>query len=155
MAIKQRMPVRFEDVFPAGAFFRGEVTAVEDFDLIQRAKAEGREPGDVQVRDKETGLRVWEFRVVDLDEEAPKGQGDIVVKIASEQQPVPPPRIEGLPMRPVELVGLTLTGWIDDRGSRAKLAWSFRAEGMRAPGAKSATGSTGKPPTSGAEKGGA
>jgi hypothetical protein len=41
------------------------------------------------------------------------------------------------------------------RTELAKLAWSFRAEGMRAPGAKTATGSTGKPPSSGSEKGGA
>src|SRR4051812_11121381 len=89
MAIQQRMRVRFEDVFPEGVGMRGTVTAVEDFDMIQAAKAEGREPGDVQVRDKESGLRVWEVRVVDYDEEAPKNQGEVTVKIAADVQPVP------------------------------------------------------------------
>jgi hypothetical protein len=153
MAIKQRMRVRQEDVFPAGVGVRGEVEKVEDFDLIRAAKAENREPGDVQVRDKESGLRVWEVRVIDFDEDAPKGQGDVVVKIAADVQPVPPPRVDGLPFRPVEFEDLTVTGWIDDRGNRPKLAWSYRAAGMHAPGAKPAStnGPTGKPPAS--EKG--
>jgi hypothetical protein len=159
MAIKQRMRVRQEDVFPAGVGVRGEVEKVEDFDAIRAAKAENREPGDVQVRDKESGLRVWEVRVIDFDEDAPKGQGDVVVKIAAEVQPVPPPRVEGLPFRPVEFEDLTVTGWIDDRGNRPKLAWSFRAAGMHAPGAKPATPtpatSTTSKPASSSEKGAA
>ncbi|KRF28348.1 hypothetical protein [Phycicoccus sp. Soil802] len=100
MAIQQRMRVRFEDVFPEGVGMRGSVTAVEDFDLIQAAKAEGREPGDVRVRDKESGLRVWEVRVVDYDEEAPKNQGEVTVKIAADVQPVPPSKVEGQKLRP-------------------------------------------------------
>jgi hypothetical protein len=154
MAIQQRMRVNFDDVFPEGALMRGEVTAVEDFDAIQRAKAEGKEPGDVQVRDKLTGERVWEVRVVDLDDEAGKGQGEVTVKIAAEHQPVPPPRVEGQKLRPVEFEGLTVTGWIDDRGNRPKLAWSLRAEGMRAPGSKPATSTPAKPQAA-AEKGAA
>lgn len=136
MAIQQRMRVHFDDVFPDGTLMRGEVAAVEDFDLIQAAKAEGREPGDVQVRDKVTGQRVWEVRIVDLDEEAPKNQGEVTVKISADVQPVPPPRVEGQKLRPVEFDNLTVTAWIDDRGNRPKIAWSLRAEAMRAPGAK-------------------
>jgi hypothetical protein len=145
MAIQQRMRVPFEDVFPEGALMRGEVTAVEDFDLIQAAKAEGREPGDVQVRDKVTGERVWEVRIVDLDDEAGKGQGEVTVKIAAEHQPVPPPRVEGQKLRPVEFDNLTVTAWIDDRGKRPKIGWSLRADGMHAPGAKSSTPARAKP----------
>lgn len=136
MAIQQRMRVPFDDVFPEGALMRGEVTAVEDFDLIQAARAEGREPGDVQVRDKVTGERVWEVRVVDLDEDAGKGQGEVTVKIAAEYQPVPPPKVQGQKLRPVEFDNLTVTAWIDDRGKRPKIGWSLRADGMRAPGSK-------------------
>jgi hypothetical protein len=144
MAIQQRMRVRFEDVFPEGVGMRGAVVAVEDFDAIQRAKAEGKEPGDVQVRDKESGLRVWEVRVVDYDEDAPKNQGEVTVKIAAAVQPVPPPRVEGQKLRPVEFDNLTVTAWIDDRGNRPKIAWSLRADGMHAPGAKPSTTSAGK-----------
>ena len=156
MAIQQRMRVRTEDVFPDGAWMRGEVERVDDFDLIKAAKAEGREPGDVQVRDKVTGLRVWEVRVVDLDEEAGKGQGEVTVKIAAEVQPVPPPKPDGMPFRPVEFENLTVTAWIDDRGNRPKIAWSFRADGFHAPGTKTAssTGTSGKPQPN-AEKGAA
>lgn len=145
MAIQQRMRARQEDVFPAGVGVRGEVEKSEDFELIRAAKAEGREPGDVQVRDKESGLRVWEVRVVDFDEEAPKGQGDVVVKIAAEHQPVLPPKVDGLPFRPVEFENLTVTAWIDDRGNRPKIGWSLRATGMHAPGAGPAAASASKP----------
>ena len=144
MAIQQRMRVRFEDVFPEGVGMRGSVAAVEDFDLIQAAKAEGREPGDVQVRDKESGLRVWEVRVVDYDEEAPKNQGEVTVKIAADVQPVPPSKVDGQKLRPVEFENLTVTAWIDDRGKRPKIGWSLRADGMHAPGAKP-SGSTTTP----------
>jgi hypothetical protein len=99
----------------------------------------------VQVRDKESGLRVWEVRVVDYDEDAPKNQGEVTVKIAADVQPVPPSKVEGQKLRPVEFEGLTVTAWIDDRGNRPKIAWSLRAEGMHAPGAKPATSTSGKP----------
>lgn len=142
MAIQPRIRVLFEDVFPDGALMRGEVTAVEDFDALQAAKAAGREPGDIQLRDKVTGLRVWEVRVVDLDENARKGQGEVTVKISADVQPVPPPKLEGQKLRPVEFENLTATAWIDDRGNRPNIAWSYRADAVRAPGAKAASGSS-------------
>lgn len=154
MAIQQRMRVRFEDVFPEGVGMRGSVTPVEDFDLIQAAKAEGREPGDVQVRDKESGLRVWEVRVVDFDEDAPKNQGEVTVKIAADVQPVPPSKVDGQKLRPVEFENLTVTAWIDDRGKRPKIGWSLRADGMHAPGGKP-NGSTAAKTQGPAEKGAA
>ncbi|OLP53938.1 hypothetical protein BJM39_02280 [Salmonella enterica subsp. enterica serovar Javiana] len=147
MAIQQRMPVQFDDVFPEGALMRGEVSPVEDFDLIRAAKAEGREPGDVQVRDKVTGQRVWEVRVVDLDEEAAKGQGEVTVKVTADVQPVPPPREDGQKLRPVAFDNMTLTAWIDDRGNRPKIGWSLRASSMRAPGAKAAPSRPTQAPT--------
>ena len=133
MAIQQRMRVQFEDVFPDGAFVVGEVEPVEDYDLIRAAKDAGREPGDVQTRDKVTDKRVWQVRVVDGDSEARKGQTEVTVKIGADQQPVPPPKLDGLPFRPVVFDNLTVTAWIDDRGSRPQIAWSFRADGMSAP----------------------
>lgn len=112
MVIQPRIRVLFDDVFPDGALMRGEVTAVEDFDALQAARAAGREPGDVPLRDKVTGLRVWEVRVVDLDENARKGQGEVTVKISADVQPVPPPKPEGQKLRPVEFENLTATAWI-------------------------------------------
>lgn len=133
MAVQQRMRVPFEDVFPAGAYIVGEVEAVEDFDQIQAAKAAGREPGDVQMRDKVTDKRVWQVRVVDADPEARKGQTEQTVKISADVQPVPPPHLDGLPFRPVVFDNLTVTAWIDDSRSRPRIAWSLRAQGMSAP----------------------
>ena len=78
-------------------------------------------------------MRVWEVRVVDYDEEARKNQTEVMVKIAADVQPVPPSKVEGQKLRPVEFENLTVTAWIDDRGKRPKIAWSFRADGMHAP----------------------
>ena len=158
MAVQQRVRVAFEDVFPAGAFVVGEVDPVEDYDQVQAAKAAGREPGDVQLRDKVSDKRVWQVRVVDADPDARKGQTEQVVKIAADVQPVPPPVVDGLPFRPVVFEDLTMTAYIDERGYRPRIAWSLRASGMRA--AKTPTG-TGTGPVGGSgssgsgEKGGA
>ena len=154
MAVQQRMRVAFEDVFPAGAFVVGEVDPVEDYDQVQAAKAAGREPGDVQLRDRVSDKRVWQVRVVDADPEARKGQTEQVVKIAADVQPVPPPVVDGLPFRPVVFEDLTVTAYIDERGYRPRIAWSLRASGMRA--AKTPTGSGHSGGSSGSgEKGGA
>ncbi|GAA1235943.1 plasmid replication, integration and excision activator [Oryzihumus leptocrescens] len=138
MAIQQRIPVTFESVFPAGAYMVGEVEALEDFDALMAAKNAGKDPGDVQMRDKVTGMRVWQVRVVDADPEARKGETELVIKIAAEVQPVPPPMMDGLPFRPVAFEGLTLTTWIDESRSRPKVAYSIRASSMAAPKGKSA-----------------
>lgn len=157
MAIQQRMRVPFEDVFPQGAFVVGEVEPVEEYELIRAAKEAGREPGDVQTRDKVTDKRVWQVRVVDADSEARKGQTEVVVKISADQQPVPPGKLEGLPFRPVVFEDLTVTAWIDDRGNRPNIAWSLRASGMRAPKPGEGAASTGSPKAASgsAEKGAA
>jgi hypothetical protein len=67
----------------------------------------------------------------------------VVVKISADQQPVPPGKLEGLPFRPVVFEDLTVTAWIDDRGSRPNIAWSLRASGMRAPRPGEGVASTG------------
>ena len=114
-------------MFPAGAYVVGEVEAIDDYD----ARKAGVE--DCQARDKTSGLRVWAVRVVDVDPLGRRGQAEVVVKVAAEVQPVPPEALAGMPFRPVVFEGLTATPWIDDRGARAKLAYSFRATGMHAP----------------------
>jgi hypothetical protein len=127
------MRVPFGDVFPAGAYMVGEVEPVEDYELIKAAKAAGRDPGDVQLRDKVTEKRVWSVRVIDADPEARRGKSEVVVKISADQQPVPPPAIPGMPFRPVEFDELTVTPYVDDNGSRPRQAFSFRALGVKAP----------------------
>ena len=138
MSVSQRMRVPFEDVFPAGAYMVGEIEPVDDYELIKAAKAAGREPGDVQIRDKVTEMRVWAVRVIDADPAARKGKSEVVVKVSAEHQPVPPPAIPGMPFRPIEFEELTVTPYVDENSGRPRQAFSFRALGIKAP-AKPAT----------------
>jgi hypothetical protein len=129
MTVRTPIPVSFEDVFPHGAFAL-DVSAIDDFDLPADSP-------DRQQRDKHTGLRLWAVRVMDPDPEARKGQAEVTVKIAAEVQPVPPEALPGLPFRPVEFDGMTLTPYLDERRSRPRVAYSLRATGMHAPKAAS------------------
>lgn len=133
MALQGAIPVQFGQVFPHGAFVVGEVEPINDFEKSTREKP-------VQDRDKVTGLPLWQVPVMDGDDSVRAKQKTVTVKIAAEVQPVPPEQLQGLPFRPVEFDGLTVTPWLDDNGSRPRIAYSYRASGMRKPG-------TGKPAT--------
>jgi hypothetical protein len=106
MAVQLPIPVRFEDVFPAGAY----VLAVEPINDFEKVTAKAADP---QQRDKESGERLWAVRVLDADPEARKGQAEVVVKIAAPQQPVPPDVMPGTPFRPAEFDGLLLMPYLD------------------------------------------
>lgn len=135
-----KVPVPFEYMFPAGALCLG-VEPATDF--------EKRGTGDDQLRDKETGERVWLVKVLDLDEAAGKfgGTKEVKVKVVAPVQPVPPASAyPGYPPA-VEFSNITLTPYVDSqrcKGAAAKcrsrLAWSVRATEMTAPQ------SAGKPP---------
>jgi hypothetical protein len=134
-----KFPVPFEYVFTHGALWLG-VSPVIDFDR--------RGQGDDQVRDPETGLRVWAVSVMDLDPEAGKfGRSkEVKVKIAAEVQPVPPAsRVPGYPPS-VEFTDLTATPYADTSGCkggrtphkcRARQGWSLRASGIAPAGTTS------------------
>jgi hypothetical protein len=128
-----KVPVPFEYVFPHGCLFLG-VEPATDF--------EKRGTGDDQLRDKETGERVWLVKGMDLDPEAGKfgATKEVKVKIVAPHQPVPPTAmVPGYPPM-VEFTGLTLTPYVDSqkcKGTatkcRSRLAWSMRAAEMTAP----------------------
>jgi hypothetical protein len=124
MAVPQRIPVRFEDVFPHGAFVLG-VEPVNDFEKVQAGT------GDPQERDKVSGERVWAVRVMDPDPAARAGTAEVKVKIATAVQPVPPDAVAGTPFRPVEFDGLTLTPYVDTNRGRPKQAFALRATELR------------------------
>ncbi len=142
-----KVPLPNEYVHPNGALFLS-VDRVIDWD---RLAAE-----DNQARD-ENGVRLWVVRVSDQDPEAGKfGRStETNVRIAAEQQPVPPDGLTlpgGIVVRPVEFVGLTGTPYIDRSACkgdakgdtkphkcRARLAWSIRATGMTEPQPLTAT----------------
>lgn len=126
MAIKNKFPVPMGEVFPHGAFVVSEVEPVRDFDK----SAPGR---PVQQMDKESGLPVWSVSVLDADPEARRADKTVTVKIAATHQPVPPEAAHGLPFRPVEFDGLTVTPYVQENGGRPRVAYSFRASAMRAP----------------------
>jgi hypothetical protein len=125
-----KVPVPFDYVFPHGALFLG-VEPVKDFD------AKG---GDDQARDKDTGKRMWQARVLDMDPEAGRfgATKEVKVKIAADHQPVPPePSVPGYPPA-VEFTGVTVTPYVNSQRRctdrcRARLGWSVRAESMTAP----------------------
>jgi hypothetical protein len=139
MAIKRRLRVAMEDVFPHGAFLTTEgAEPVRDFDRSSKDKF-------VQQHDTVSGLPLWEVGVHDPDPEARKAERSVTVKIAAEVQPVPPEALPGLPFRPVEFEGLEVTPYLDSNSPRPRVAFSLRATGMHAPaqgrrasGAKSA-----------------
>ncbi|SFM58521.1 hypothetical protein SAMN05216207_1001199 [Pseudonocardia ammonioxydans] len=126
MAIKNKFPVAMGDVFPHGAFVVSEVEPVRDFDKSTPGRP-------VQQNDKESGLPVWSVSVLDADPEARRADKTVTVKIAATHQPVPPEAAAGVPFRPVEFDGLTVTPYVQENGSRPRVAFSFRAAGMRAP----------------------
>jgi len=126
VAVQLPVPVRFEDVFPAGAYVLG-VEPINDFDAVKAGVA------DPQQRDKTTGERLWAVRVLDADPASRKGQAEVAVKIAAPMQPVPPEAAAGTPFRPVEFDGLALMPYVDASKSRPRLAFSIRATAMRAP----------------------
>ncbi|MCE0765381.1 plasmid replication, integration and excision activator [Pseudonocardia kujensis] len=126
MAIKNRFPVSMGDVFPHGAYVVSEVEAVRDFD-----KSSAGRP--VQQLDKESGLPVWSVSVLDADPDARRADKTVVVKLVATHQPVPPETLAGMPFRPVEFDGLTVTPYVQENGGRPRVAYSFRATSMRAP----------------------
>jgi hypothetical protein len=125
-----KVPVPFDYVFPHGALCLG-VEPVRDFD----AKGE-----DKQARDRDSGERLWQVRVLDLDPEAGRfgSSREVKVKLAAPHQPVPPEStVPGYPPA-VEFTGVTLTPYVDQQRKctdrcRARLAWSVRVESMTAP----------------------
>jgi hypothetical protein len=122
--IPTRFAVDFGEVFPLGAFVLGVEPA-----MAFSADAGARK---MQERDKETGQLVWVVRALDANEEAARFGAEFKVKISADHQPVPPEKLAGFPFAPVEFEGMTITPYANNKG---RIAHSFRAKGMQAPGA--------------------
>lgn len=134
MAIAKRLRVGHNDVFGHGAYLVSEVSQVLDFDASTREVK-------VQARDKDTGLPLWQVEVLDADPEAGKKGRTVVVKFAAKVQPIPPENTGDLPFRPVEFDGLSALPYVETTGNNfSRIAWSLRAEDMRAP-SKAGSGS--------------
>ena len=125
MAISGAIPMEHGFVWDFGTFMVGDVQPMRDFDRSTKDQA-------VQAIDRDTGELVWTVDVIDADPEA--RERTVRVKLLAAVQPVPPAVVEGMPFRPVEFEGLTATPYVATTASgRSRLAWSFKATGMRAP----------------------
>ena len=129
MANLRELKVNFAEVFPFGVGMVGEVTRNNDFKASDKSN-------QVQARDKESGLPLWQFDVLDFDPQA--REKTYRVKIAAEVQPVPPDALPGAPVRPVVLEGLRVTPYIKD-GNRPRIAYSLRCTALIAPGRRAET----------------
>lgn len=119
MAVQGPFKVAFGDVFPFGAFVKGGVEAVRDFDRSTRENF-------VQARDKDTGELVWAVEVLDAD---PESKGTFKVKLTAPVQPLVPEAPAGFPFVPVEFDGLTVTPYVNSGTGR--LAYSLKASAVR------------------------
>jgi hypothetical protein len=82
-------------VFPHGAFVKGGVERVRDFDKSSKDNF-------VQMRDKNTGEPVWQVDVIDGD---PETKGSVKIKICAEVQPIVPEPLPGFPSAPAVFEG--------------------------------------------------
>lgn len=119
MAVQGPFKVAFGDVFPFGAFVKGGVEPVRDFDRSTRENF-------VQARDKDTGELVWAVEVLDAD---PESKGTFKVKLTAPVQPLVPEAPAGFPFVPVEFDGLTVTPYVNSGTGR--LAYSLKASAVR------------------------
>jgi hypothetical protein len=126
--IPTRFAVEFAAVFPDGVFILGVEPALEF--------QEDRNAPKRQERDRETNQLVWTVRALDANEDAARFGAEFKVKITAPQQPVPPAKMQGFPYAPAEFDGLTVTPYANNKG---RVAYSFRAAGMRAPGGAKST----------------
>ncbi len=125
MAMAKRFKVSHDEVFPFGAFLIGEVVQVVDFDRSTRETK-------YQQIDKDSGLPLWQIDVVDADPEAKRSAKTLSIKFPAKVQPVPPANESGSPFTPVVFEGMTALPYVESvTEDFSRIAWSFRAEGMR------------------------
>ena len=114
-----RFAVSMADVFPDGCYLVPDsFSEVQDYD----EKTKVRTPSV----DKVTGKRVFQCRVVDMDQELEGRPRETVVKIINDYMPVNPTKAA---FEAVEFEGLTVTPYINDKN---RMAYSLRATAIRA-----------------------
>ncbi|MFG2091176.1 plasmid replication, integration and excision activator [Spirillospora sp. NPDC048824] len=132
MAVQGPFKVAFGDVFPYGAYIKGGVEPVRDFDRSTRENF-------VQARDKDSGELVWAVEVLDAD---PEQKGTFKVKLMAPVQPIIPEAPAGFPFVPVEFDGLAVTPYVNSGTGR--LAYSLKAAAVRPPNSRGAARTSGK-----------
>jgi len=122
MALRGAIPVRFEVVFPYGAYLASEVSPVMEF-------VDGKPTS--QKRHEESGDLLWEVAVIDGDPSVKIADKTIKVKIAAKYQPVPPDPMPGSPFTPVEFTDMSAKAYVSTSSSGfSRVAWSLSAREM-------------------------
>ncbi|OII41454.1 hypothetical protein [Plantibacter sp. MMLR14_011] len=127
---KSGLPVNSESYFGGPAYAVGDAEPLIEF-------VDGKPAG--QQHDKDTGKPLWTVRVFDTDPEAPKGQGEVTVKVVAATPPALPAELPGLPFRPVIFDDLVVVPYVKEGSGRPRVAYSLRASGIR-PAASRKTG---------------
>ena len=118
-----RFPVPMADAFPHGLFAMG----------VQQATDYNEGKNSTPSRDKQTNELVWTVTCIDRDPEA--RVKEVKIKVLAPYSPELTEEImPGSGLRPVEFSGLTVTPYVEDGRNRSRLAFSFRATGVHAPG---------------------
>jgi len=137
MSLPKWLKIGHDQAFARGAFLVSEVTPVIDF---ERSTGDNR----VQAHDRDTGLPMWQAEALDGDPAAPKRSRTVTIKFASQTQPEAPANTSGTPFTPVVFEDLTALAYIERSGEFSRIAWSFRAARMTAPGKSAAAANTGR-----------
>lgn len=127
MSIPKWLLIGHDQVFSLGAFLVSEVTPMIDLDTSSHQNR-------VQARDRATGLPMRQVGVLDGDPAAPKRSCTVTIKFAAPTQPTAPTNSSGTPFTPVIFDGLMALPYVERSGDFSRIAWSFRASDMWAPG---------------------
>ncbi len=152
MALRERFPVDHGVVFSKGLVLVSPVLPVFVYDA-------GAGKGADRVQAREVVERVpvvvhgdllWEAVFMDNDAELKKAAKTVKVTFVAKVPPVPPAVPDelvalGLSVVPVVLEGLEVFPYVESVGENgSRIAWSFRAKGMRAAGRAAAAVGVGK-----------
>lgn len=136
-----RFPVPFEDAFPSGLLAVSEVEPA-----TERQSQEDRQRGRVprQRRDESSGSPLWQVTVTDPAAQRSR-EAAITVEIVCEDEPVLPEVISGVgvPVREVQLTGLTAEPRLGGQGEFRYQTYVYRAGGLRSAGAGVSSGGSG------------
>lgn len=136
MGVPQKFSVSHVELFPKGAWIKSADACTPKVDGNGPKDSDGNLKRDAngflpQALCPETGLPLWEVRIIDGDADVRKSQDAVVVKVASAEVPVltdPPP---GLPFGLVEFDGLEVKPWVQTQGKFSSIQWSISATGFR------------------------
>jgi hypothetical protein len=138
-----RARVEFSEWFPEGLYLVGEIQPAMEY---QSSEDKARNRPARQRVDEVTGLPL--FRGMFMDPSAEKDrEKSIPVEFTAKVQPVPPPSVQGLPIRPVELEGMTVQPRAETSGPAKWITWTVRATGLQSPMSGSATSTGASKPT--------